>query len=194
MTGLSWFSRSGISALTLAGMATYAARHRALGGDDSEPEGLASAWGDGPAPRHAMLQEETATSYEAYVPEPELMPFAAVAPQDLPDEAATPSEFGSPVGASAPSQTMQWHLAAASMAPVDPGPVNATAPVTIEGPIDPASYPTPVSHFATVSYQSMASPAYGSVIWPSPYASRAGAGGPRSTARHAVRGSCGDTV
>jgi hypothetical protein len=46
----------------------YAARHVALGGDDSEPDGLASAWGDGPAPRRAMMPEEALTSYEPYAP------------------------------------------------------------------------------------------------------------------------------
>jgi hypothetical protein len=145
-------------------MTTYAARHLALGGDDSEPEGLASAWGEGPAPRHALPPEDAATSYEPYVPEPTLVPFTAVASQDLPNQAATPSEFGPPVVASALSQTMKWHLSGASLAPRDPGPAHATAPVGIDAPIDPASYPTPVSHFATVSYQSMESPAYAASV------------------------------
>jgi len=145
-------------------MTTYAARHLALGGDDSEPEGLASAWGDGPAPRRAMPPEDAGTSYETYVPKPALMPFDAVAPHDIPDQAATPSEFGLPVVASTPSGTMQWRLAAASTAPLDPGPVLATDPASNDAQIDPASFPTPVSHFATVSYQSMASPAYATSV------------------------------
>jgi len=144
---------------TLTGMTTqYAARHVALGGDDSEPEGLASSWGDGPAPRRAMMPEEAVTSYQPYEPEPELMPFSSVAQQDLPFQRPTPSEFGEPVVAVAPSRTMEWHLAAASTAPLDPGPVDATAPVS-GAMVDPASVPTPVSQYAAVSYQSMPSPA-----------------------------------
>ncbi len=122
-------------------MTTYAARHVALGGDDSEPEALASS--GGAAPRRAIMPEVAVTSYQPHEPEPEL---------------------GLPVVAHVPSQTMEWYLAVASKAPRDPGPVHATTPVTVEGPMaDPASFPTPVSHFATVSYQSMPSP--------SPYAS-----------------------
>ena len=52
---------------------------------------------------------------------------------------------------------MLWHLAPASNAPLDPGPVDATPPVTAV--TDPASFPTPVSQYAAVSYQSMPSPA-----------------------------------
>jgi len=145
-------------------MTTYAARHVALGGDDSEPEGLASHWGDGPPPRRAMMAEESATSYEPYVPEPELLPFSVVEQQDPVLQQAVPSELGLPVVAPPPSQTMGWHIAVEPSAPLAPGPVHAATPVTVEGPMtDPASYPTPVSHFAAVSYQSMPSP--------SPYAS-----------------------
>jgi hypothetical protein len=117
-----------------------------------------------------MLPEKSATaSYQAYAPGPELMPFNAVARQDLPVQQATPSEFGAPVVALMPSQTMQWHLAAASNAPLDPGPVDATPPVT--SVIDPASIPTPVSQFAAVSYQSMASPSYVPLLQANAYAS-----------------------
>ena len=163
MTGLSSFPTKAHPAPTLTGMTTYAARHVALGGDDSEPEGLASSWGDGPAPRRAMMPEEAVTSYEPYEPEPEPMPFKAVAEQDVTFQRPTPSEFGEPVVAVAPSRTMEWHLAAASTAPLDPGPVDATAPVS-GATVDPASVPTPVSQYAAVSYQSMPSPApYASV-------------------------------
>jgi hypothetical protein len=158
MTGLSSFPTTAHVAPTLAGMTTqYAARHVALGGDDSEPEGLASSWGDGPAPRRAMMPEDAPASYAPYEPEPELMPYAAVAGQDLPMVAPSPSEFGRPVVAPVPSKTMPWHLASASNAPLDPGPVDATPPVTAV--TDPASFPTPVSQYAAVSYQSMPSPA-----------------------------------
>ncbi len=124
-------------------MTTFAARHVALEGDDSEPEGLASAWEDGPAPRRAMMPDETVTGYAPYE--------AAAAP--------------------VPSRTMQWHLAATSNAPLDPGPVDATAPVN--GPqVDPASVPTPVSQYGAFAYQSMPSPSpYTSVLAPSPYVS-----------------------
>ena len=104
----------------------YAARHVALGGDDSEPDGLASAWGDGPAPRRARMREETVTSYEPYAPPP--------------------------------SQTPRWHIAVEPSTPLAPGPVHAATPVTVGPLTDPASFPTPVSNFAAVSYQSMPSP------------------------------------
>ena len=146
----------------------YAARHVALGGDDSEPEGLASAWGDGPAPRRAMLPEEAVTSYERYEPEPQLMPYTAVARQDLPIQQATPSEFGPPVVAPPPSQTPGWHIAVEPSTPLAPGPVHAATPVTVGPLTDPASFPTPVSNLAAVSYRSMPSPM--------PYASAPGQG------------------
>jgi hypothetical protein len=125
----------------------YAARHVALGGDDSEPEGLASAWRDGPAPRHAMMPEEAVTSYEPYAP--------------------------------LPSQTPRWHIAVEPSTPLAPGPVHAATPVTVGPLTDPASFPTPASSFAAVSYQSMPSPmpyasapAQGTYVAPmaSPYA------------------------
>src|SRR5665647_1653901 len=78
----------------------YAARHVALGGDDSEPDGLASAWGDGPAPRRAMMREETVTSYEPYAPPPSQTPrwHIAVEPSTPlapgPVHAATPVTVG----------------------------------------------------------------------------------------------------
>jgi hypothetical protein len=78
----------------------YAARHVALGGDDSEPDGLASAWGDGPAPRRAMMPEEAVTSYEPYAPEPSQTPrwHIAVEPSTPlapgPVHAATPVTVG----------------------------------------------------------------------------------------------------
>lgn len=105
----------------------YAARHVALGGDDSEPEGLASAWGDGPAPRRAFeVAEEIPATFDAYVP--------------------------------APGQTPGWHIAVEPSTPLAPGPVHAATPVTVGPLTDPASFPTPVSNFAAVSYQSMPSP------------------------------------
>ncbi len=151
-------------------MTTYAARHVALGGDDPEPEGLASSWGDDPAPRRALMPEDAATSYATYEVEPELVPYAAVARQELPVQQATPSELGPPVVAPVPSQTMAWHLASASHAPQDPGPLDATPPVTFVA--DPASIPTPVSQSSAFAYQSMPSPSpYTSVLGSAPYAS-----------------------
>jgi hypothetical protein len=137
----------------------YAARHVALGGDDSEPEGLASAWGDGPAPRRAMMPEEAVTSFEQYAPEPELLPFNTVQRMDpvAPQPRFAP-ELGLPVVAPLPSQTPGWHIAVEPSSPLAPGPVHATTPVTVGPMIDPASFPTPVSNFASVSYQSMPSP------------------------------------
>ena len=126
----------------------YAARHVALGGDDSEPEGLASAWGDGPAPRRAFeVAEEIPATFDAYVP--------------------------------APGQTPGWHIAVEPSTPLAPGPVHAATPVTVGPLTDPASFPTPASNFAAVSYQSMPSPmpyasapAQGTYVAPmaSPYA------------------------
>lgn len=131
----------------------------ALGGDDSEPEGLASAWGDGPAPRHAMMPEEAVTSYEPYAPEPELLPFNFVQRMDpvAPQPRFAP-ELGLPVVAPPPSQTPGWHIAVEPSTPLAPGPVHAATPVTVGPLTDPASFPTPVSNFAAVSYQSMPSP------------------------------------
>jgi hypothetical protein len=113
------------------------------------------------------------TSYARYATESQLMPFDAVVQQDLPLEQNC-SEFGEPVVALPPSpsplsepvaavpqsQPMEWHLTHASSGPLDPGPVDATPPVT--SVVDPASIPTPVSQFAAVSYQSMTSPTWGS--------------------------------
>lgn len=170
MTGLSWFPWGDFPARTLTDMTTYAARHVALEGDDSEPEGLASSWGDGPAPRRAMMPE-AAAGFGAYESEPDLVPFTAVAQQDLQFRRPAPSEFGEPVVALAPSQTMQWHLAAESHAPLDPGPLDATAPIS-DAAVDPASVPTPVSAFGAFAYQSMPSPSpYTSVLSPAPYSS-----------------------
>ena len=110
----------------------YAARHVALGGDDSEPEGLASAWGDGPAPRRAMMPEEAVTSYEPYAPEPELLPFNVV--QRMFPVAPQPPfapELGLPVVAPAPGQTPGWHIAVEPSTPLAPGPVHAATPVTV---------------------------------------------------------------
>lgn len=137
----------------------YAARHVALGGDDSEPEGLASAWGDGPAPRRAMMPEEAVTSFEQYAPEPELLPLNIVQRMDpvAPQPRFAP-ELGLPVVAPLPSQTPIWHIAVEPSSPLAPGPVHATTPVTVGPMTDPASFPTPVSNFASVSYQSMPSP------------------------------------
>src|SRR5665647_1537618 len=137
----------------------YAARHVALGGDDSEPEGLASAWGDGPAPRRAMMPEEAVTSYEPYAPEPELLPFNVVQRMDpvAPQPRFAP-ELGLPVVAPPPSQTPRWHIAVEPSTPLAPGPVHAATPVTVGPLTDPASFSTPVSNFAAVSYQSMPSP------------------------------------
>lgn len=150
-------------------MTTYAARHVALEGDDSEPEGLASSWSDDPAPRRALMPEPV-SSYQTYEPEPELVPYSAVAPAESPFQRPAASEFGEPVVALTPSQTMQWHLAAESNAPLDPGPLDAAAPVS--GPmVDPASVPTPVSAFGAFAYQSMPSPSpYTSVLSPPPNA------------------------
>jgi len=137
----------------------YAARHVALGGDDSEPEGLASAWGDGPAPRRAMMPEEAVTSYEPYAPEPELLPFNVVQRMDpvAPQPPFAP-ELGLPVVAPLPSQTPVWHIAVEPSSPLAPGPIDAATPVTVGPLTDPASFPTPVSNFVAVSYQSMPSP------------------------------------
>ena len=124
-------------------MTTFAARHVALEGDDSEPEGIASAWDDGPAPRRAMLPDETVTGDAPY------------------EEAATP----------VPSRTMLWHLAASSNAPLDPGPADAVAPAN--GPqVDPASVPTPVTQCGAFAYQPLPSPSpYPAVLTPPPYSS-----------------------
>ncbi len=128
MTGLSSFPTSEHRTPTLTGMTTqYAARRVVLAENDSEPTGLASEWGDGPAPRHAFeVAEEIPTTFDAYVP--------------------------------APSQTPGWHIAVEPSTPLAPGPVHAATPVTVSPPTDPASFPTPVSNFAAVSYQSMPSP------------------------------------
>ena len=151
----------------------YAARHVALGGDDPEPEGLASSWGDGPAPRRALAPEEPATTYATYDAEPALMPFAAVV------QRPTSSELGEPIVAPTPDQAMAWHLASASHAPQDPGPLDATPPVTFVA--DPASIPTPVSQSTAFAYQSMPSPSpYTSVLSAAPYASQPAYGGPMS--------------
>jgi len=159
MTGLSSFPTADRPAPTLTGMTTYAARHVALGGDDSEPEGLASQWGDGPPPRRAMMPEEAVTSYEPYAPEPELLPFNVVQRMDpvAPQPRFAP-ELGLPVVAPPPSQTPRWHIAVEPSTPLAPGPVHAATPVTVGPLTDPASFPTPVSNFAAVSYQSMPSP------------------------------------
>src|SRR5450759_428285 len=116
-------------------MTTYAARRVALGGDDSEPEGLASAWGDGPAPRRAIMPEGAVTSYKPYAP-----------------------ELGLPVVAPPPSQKPRWHIAVEPSTPLAPGPVYAATPVTVGPLTDPASFPTPVSNLAAVSCRSMPSP------------------------------------
>jgi hypothetical protein len=146
----------------------YAARHVAPGGEDPEPEGLASSWGDHPAPRRALLPEDAATGYVTYEVEPELVPYAAVASEALPVQRTSPSEFGPPVVALAPSRTMAWHLASASRAPEDPGPLDATPPVTFGA--DPASIPTPVSQSTAFAYQSMPSPSpHTSALSPAPY-------------------------
>jgi len=111
--------------------------------------------------------------YEPYEPKPELVPYSE-AVQSLPVSPDTaPTVFGSPVVAVAPSATMQWHLASASSAPQDPGPVHAATPTTFGGPaVDPASVPTPVSQSTAFAYQSMPSPSpYSSVLTASPYAS-----------------------
>jgi hypothetical protein len=174
MTGLSSCPLHDGSARTLTGMTTqYAARRVVLEGNDSEPEGLASSWGDSPAPRRAIQPEAPATSYAMYEPAPELVPFTSVTLHELPTQQASSSEDGAPVVALAPSQTMAWHLTAESMAPHDPGPANATTPLTAGDPtVDPASIPTPVSHVAAFEYQSMPSPSpYTSVTGPSPYPS-----------------------
>jgi hypothetical protein len=159
MTGLSSFPTADRPAPTLTGMTTYAARHVALGGDDSEPEGLASQWGDGPPPRRAMMPEEAVTSYEPYAPEPELLPFNVVQRMDpvAPEPPFAP-ELGLPVVAPLPSQTPVWHIAVEPRSPLAPGPIDAATPVTVGPLTDPASFPTPVSNFAVVSYQSMPSP------------------------------------
>jgi len=149
----------------------YAARHVALGGDDSEPEGLASAWGDGPAPRRAMMPEEAVTSYEPYAPEPELLPFNVVQRMDpvAPQPPFAP-ELGLPVVAPLPSQTPVWHIAVEPSSPLAPGPIDAATPVTVGPLTDPASFPTPASNFAAVSYQSMPSPTpYASAPAQEPY-------------------------
>jgi len=143
----------------------------ALGGDDSEPEGLASAWGDGPAPRRAMMPEEAVTSYEPYAPEPELLPFNVVQRMDpvAPQPPFAP-ELGLPVVAPLPSQTPVWHIAVEPSSPLAPGPIDAATPVTVGPLTDPASFPTPVSNFAAVSYQSMPSPTpYASAPAQEPY-------------------------
>src|SRR5664279_4133063 len=137
----------------------YAARHVALGGDDFEPEVIASAWSDGPAARRAMMPEEAVTSYESYAPEPELLPFDVVQRMDpvAPQPPFAP-ELGLPVVAPPPSQTPRWHISVEPSTPLAPGPVHAATPVTVGPLTDPASFPTPVSNFAAVSYQSMPSP------------------------------------
>lgn len=152
-------------------MTTYAARHVALEGYDLEPEGLAAPEGDIPAPRRALMPEDATTSHLTYQPEPELTPFDAVAQADQAFRRPTASEFGEPVVTPAPSRTMLWRLASSSSAPLDPGPLDATPPLS--GPtVDPASVPTPVSQYAAFAYQSMPSPSpYTSVLSPAPYAS-----------------------
>lgn len=174
MTGLSSCPFHDGSARTLTGMTTqYAARRVVLEGNDSEPEGLASSWGDSPAPRRAIQPEAPATSYAMYEPAPELVPFTSVALHELPTQQASSSEDGAPVVALAPSQTMGWHLTPESMAPHDPGPADATTPLTAGDPtVDPASIPTPVSHVAAFEYQSTPSPSpYPSLLSPPAYAS-----------------------
>lgn len=78
-----------------------------------------------------------------------------------------------------PSQTPRWHIAVEPSTPLAPGPVHAATPVTVGPLTDPASFPTPGSNFAAVSYQSMPSPmpyasapAQGTYVAPmaSPYA------------------------
>ena len=64
----------------------------------------------------------------------------------------------------APSKTPGWHIAVEPSTPLAPGPVHAATPVTVDHLTDPASFPTPVSNFASVSYQSIQSPV------PQPYA------------------------
>jgi len=64
----------------------------------------------------------------------------------------------------APSKTPGWHIAVEPSTPLAPGPVHAATPVTVGHLTDPASFPTPVSNFASVSYQSIQSPV------PQPYA------------------------
>jgi len=72
----------------------------------------------------------------------------------------------------APSKTPGWHIAVEPSTPLAPGPVHAATPVTVGPLTDPASFPTPVSNFAAVSYQSMPSPMpYASAPAQGPYVS-----------------------
>jgi hypothetical protein len=75
----------------------YAARHVALGDDDSEPDGFASAWGDGPAPRRAMMPEEALTSYEPYAPLPSHTPVWHIAVEPSSPLAPGPVHAATPV-------------------------------------------------------------------------------------------------
>jgi len=171
MTGLSSSPTSDGQAPTLTGMTTqYAARRVVLGENDSEPTGLASEWGDGPAPRRALdVAEEIPTTFDSYVPAPELLPFNVVQRMDpvAPQPRFAP-ELGLPMVAPPPSQTPGWHIAVEPSTPLAPGPVHAATPVTVGPLTDPASFPTPVSNLAAVSYRSMPSPM--------PYASAPGQG------------------
>jgi len=138
----------------------YAARRVVLGENDSEPTGLASEWGDGPAPRRALdVAEEIPTTFDSYVPAPELLPFNVVQRMDpvAPQPRFAP-ELGLPMVAPPPSQTPGWHIAVEPSTPLAPGPVHAATPVTVGPLTDPASFPTPVSNLAAVSSRSMPSP------------------------------------
>jgi len=157
MTGLSSFPTSQRRTPTLTGMTTqYAARRVALE-NDSEPTGIASERGDGPAPRHAYeVAEEIPTAFDSYGSAPSKTPEWHIAVEPSTPLAPGPAHAATPV-------TVGLLTDPASI----PTPVSDSASVSdqsIQSPMPYASAPAQGPYVAP-----MASPApYGAM--PEPYA------------------------